>query len=695
MKPHAPGDIIRGYRVVTTLGRGGLGTTYEAVREATGEHVALKRLAVAHVAEWKHIELFEREAAVLARLQHPAIPRYIEHFTVDPGSEAATAGGASDGESPALYIAEELVAGKSLAEIARVGGVPMDEPEVRRIAEALLDVLAYLGRQVPPVIHRDIKPENILRRPDGRIALVDFGAARAELKGAEGGSTTVGTYGYMAPEQLHGVATPATDIYGLACTLLFLLTGRPPTDLPRKKLQIDFEAATRGRVTAAFASWLKRALEPAMEDRFASAMAALTALRGSPATGRRGSTRVVLAAVAGVFLVSGGAVVARLHAPDLATTESQAFSLPTRWAPNKPPPQDVQSHADRVPPFPKSLVPENPSMTPAESLYHRSGYAVQTLARQQRALDAEERTIRDSQQSDPTNAWYFLALARLTLQRGHRGGDDYDQDVLTRADAFVDQALAASPNLGEAHVQRAWQLYFAKDDARARDEAVTAERLDTAAGIRRTGRAELLLGELGLKRGDLEEAETAGKRAVEVGSPGQIPLGYRLLVRVYRARGDFAAAGVAYQQLVVADPNDGAAHAELAAFLYEAGQYDRAIEAARRAIELNNSAEAHHTLAEAYSERGAVKLWELKRPEAARTDFESAIASDGTYGRAHYGLAACLRVLALEQNDRALLTRSSTELDRAARLESLDADRSLATRARDENVRLAARMTAP
>jgi serine/threonine protein kinase len=300
MTTHAPGDVVRGYRIVRTLGRGGLGTTFAAMREENGELVALKRLAVADADAWKRIELFEREARVLSRLEHPAIPRYVDHFTVE----------GPDG--PTLYIAQELVAGRSLGEIVRANGVPLDEPEVRRIADMLLAVLDYLGQQVPPVIHRDIKPDNVILRPDGTVALVDFGAATAAVARAEGGSTTVGTYGYMAPEQLHGVATPATDIYGLACTLLFLLTARPPTDLPRKKLRIDFQA--HARLTPPFARWLQDALEPAPEDRFLSASSARMSLRGSTAgrdpptalgAPRRPWTRALLAALALLATATG------------------------------------------------------------------------------------------------------------------------------------------------------------------------------------------------------------------------------------------------------------------------------------------------------------------------------------------------------------------------------------------------------
>ncbi|MGO8992363.1 MAG: protein kinase domain-containing protein, partial [Polyangiaceae bacterium] len=253
---------LRGYRIVRELGRGGTATTHEAVRDSDGQVVALKRLSIAAASDWKRVDLFQREAAVLARLDHPGIPRYIENFTVEGG-----AGG------PSLYLAQELVRGKPLSEAGVLG-----EDEARRVATELLDILAYLERQTPPVVHRDLKPANLIRRPDGTIAVVDFGAVRADVTTPEGGTTTVGTYGYMAPEQLHGVATPATDLYGLACTLLFLLTGRSPSELPRQKLRIDVAKSVDARVSQGFVRWLETTLEPAAEDRFPSVAAAKDAL---------------------------------------------------------------------------------------------------------------------------------------------------------------------------------------------------------------------------------------------------------------------------------------------------------------------------------------------------------------------------------------------------------------------------------
>src|SRR5262249_50605727 len=84
---------------------------------------------------------------------------------------------------------------------------------------------------VPPVLHRDIKPANVILRPDGAPVLVDFGAVRTVFRTAgEAGSTVVGTFGYMPYEQYMGQASPASDLYALAATLLHVITGRGPAE---------------------------------------------------------------------------------------------------------------------------------------------------------------------------------------------------------------------------------------------------------------------------------------------------------------------------------------------------------------------------------------------------------------------------------------------------------------------------------
>ncbi|MBE9137517.1 serine/threonine protein kinase [Nodosilinea sp. LEGE 07088] len=259
----ATNDIIDGrYRVLRCLGQGSSGTTYAAEVLDTGHAIALKELSLRGLQDWKKIELFEREAGILKTLNHPAIPRYIDAFQVDTA------------DNRWFYLAQDLAEGTSLADWVEAGG-RVNEAEARRIAAAVLDVLSYLHGLNPPVIHRDLKPQNIIRRDDGQIYLVDFGAVQTVYRDDQG-STVVGTYGYMAPEQFRGQAVPATDLYGLGATLLFVLTHQSPADLPQARLRLNFRPYLS--VSAAFADWLDQLLDPLVEDRFASAQVALAAL---------------------------------------------------------------------------------------------------------------------------------------------------------------------------------------------------------------------------------------------------------------------------------------------------------------------------------------------------------------------------------------------------------------------------------
>src|SRR5207253_11127539 len=130
---------------------------------------------------WKDVELAEREARVLATLDHPLVPRYFEHFE----------------EDGALYLVMERVEGETLDAIRKRGGA-LPEAEVRRFLSCAERALSYLHRRGSPVVHRDVKPRNIVRRPDGDYVFVDFGAV-SELLVRCGSSTIVGTMGYMAP----------------------------------------------------------------------------------------------------------------------------------------------------------------------------------------------------------------------------------------------------------------------------------------------------------------------------------------------------------------------------------------------------------------------------------------------------------------------------------------------------------------
>ena len=253
------------YSIVNKLGQGGSSITYAAIDKKTNEKVAIKALSLTGLEDWKKIELFEREAKILQQLNYPAIPQYIDYFQVETDSEVY------------FYIVQELAPGQSLAHLINQGWLP-EEKVVKDIAERVLEILVYLQQLTPPVIHRDIKPQNIIYQPDtGKLFLVDFGAVQDTYHHTVMGSTVVGTYGYMAPEQYRGGALLSTDLYGLGCTLLFLLTGKPPVDLPQKKLKIDFRKDVK--VERNFANWIDKLIEPNLRKRFSKAEAALLVLQ--------------------------------------------------------------------------------------------------------------------------------------------------------------------------------------------------------------------------------------------------------------------------------------------------------------------------------------------------------------------------------------------------------------------------------
>jgi hypothetical protein len=257
-------DALRDGRfvVIGSLGEGAQGHTFDGVDKREGRAVAIKRFDVRFAKTWKDAELAEREARVLQSLSHPRLPKYIDHFEQD-GS---------------LYLVMEKIEGESLAALQKRGGA-LSEKDVIRFLRDASEVLDYLHGRDPPVIHRDLKPGNVIRRPDGSFAFVDFGAVRDKLRPG-GGSTIVGTFGYMAPEQFQGRALPASDVYAIGATALSLLTGRQPEDLPHKGLAIDVRAALGDRGSRRLEEALSHMLDPDPDHRPARIAPVLAQLEG-------------------------------------------------------------------------------------------------------------------------------------------------------------------------------------------------------------------------------------------------------------------------------------------------------------------------------------------------------------------------------------------------------------------------------
>ncbi len=236
MNPH---DVINGYRIIKPIGAGGAGYLYHAERE--GLEVCLKECRFGLRADDPEasdvVRLFEREVSTLRDLNHPGIPKYSDFFS------------ANDGGEERLYLAMELVRGKNLADLVADKRITLDY--VLKVAQELAETLLYTHAFVPPIIHRDIKPENIIQ-PDAegsRVKLVDFGSVTgAVLKRTLATHNTIaGTPGYAAPEIWHGKECPATDIYSLGATLLYLLSaGRTPGEFLNDDLRLDFKGKLNG-----------------------------------------------------------------------------------------------------------------------------------------------------------------------------------------------------------------------------------------------------------------------------------------------------------------------------------------------------------------------------------------------------------------------------------------------------------------
>ncbi len=276
MTSHAAGDIIKArYRLDAVLGRGGSAITWRGTDLRTQAQVAVKELAIRAVEQWRAVELFEREARVLEHLDHPHIPAYVD-FIAPSANDAA------------FVLVQGLAPGQSLADLIK-SGWRATEADARDIARQVLETLSYLHAFSPPVVHRDLKPQNLIRGDDGHIMVVDFGAVRDTLATESETPSVAGTFGYMAPEQFGGRATPASDLYSLGATLVNVLSHRAPGDLPQRELRLDFRPYVK--VSEGFARFLEGLLEPTPERRLSSAQAALDALdRPAPTPAARRPT---------------------------------------------------------------------------------------------------------------------------------------------------------------------------------------------------------------------------------------------------------------------------------------------------------------------------------------------------------------------------------------------------------------------
>src|SRR5919199_1578555 len=216
-----PETVLQGrYRVVRQLGQGGMGAVYEAIDQRLDTTVALKETLFADERLRKQ---FEREARLLARLHHPALPRVSDHFSEGDGQ----------------FLVMQFIPGDDLSEMMTRKRGPFPADQVLTWADQLLDALDYLHTQDPQIIHRDIKPQNLKLTSRGQIILLDFGLAKGQAGEISRVTTAASIFGYTpnyAPlEQIQGLGTDTrSDLYSLGATLYHLITGvKPPDALTR------------------------------------------------------------------------------------------------------------------------------------------------------------------------------------------------------------------------------------------------------------------------------------------------------------------------------------------------------------------------------------------------------------------------------------------------------------------------------
>src|ERR1043165_5456204 len=251
-----PETVLQGrYRIVRQLGQGGMGAVYEAVDQRLDTTVALKETLFADERLRKQ---FEREARLLARLHHPALPRVSDHFSEGDGQ----------------FLVMQYIPGDDLSEMMARKRSPFPANQVLTWADQLLDALDYLHTQDPQIVHRDIKPQNLKLTSRGQIILLDFGLAKGQAGEISRVTTAASIFGYTpnyAPlEQIQGLGTDTrSDLYSLGATLYHLLTGvKPPDALTRAAAIVNGQADPLLK-----ASEVNSAVEPELDHVLAKAMA--------------------------------------------------------------------------------------------------------------------------------------------------------------------------------------------------------------------------------------------------------------------------------------------------------------------------------------------------------------------------------------------------------------------------------------
>jgi hypothetical protein len=393
--------LTRRYDIGASLGGGAMADVYRAFDRELDRPVALKIMRVVLSADAELAQRFDREAEVIARVQHPNVVAVTDH------------GIAGDEH----YMAMELIDGPTLQQLLSARG-RLSEEETSRVGHEVAAGLA--AAHAAGVIHRDLKPSNILISPDGHASVGDFGIAHLEaMTQLTRTGEVLGTPRYIAPEQVTGGVDARSDVYALGVVLYEMAVGHPPFDgdspleIVSKHLR---ERPVRPRrlvpaLSKRFESVVMRALEKDPAKRFQTAAALRDALRpvesaplvafasrGSrvPAHGRAAgalfTTLAVLMLLTGVALARVGVDAWRpsTTAVAAASPTPEATAAPATAAPTpSPQPTVAPPTATPRPATPSTPVVTAPPLVPARTSAPAADEAAATVARFYQLVAAE------------------------------------------------------------------------------------------------------------------------------------------------------------------------------------------------------------------------------------------------------------------------------------------------------------------
>ncbi len=402
-----PGAILQQrYKVIDSIGKGGMGSVYRARDLRLRTDVALKETLFT---DEVYRRAFEHEAQILARLRHQALPRVIDHFVEGPGQ----------------FLVMEFIHGEDLGnQLARLGprfATLEALPTILRWADQLLDALNYLHTRPRPVYHRDIKPKNLKLTQSFDIILLDFGLARGGFTVAVDASLADEVaqkriYGFTPPyapiEQMRdGEPDARSDLYALGATLYHMLTATLPVDamtrmtrlLNRQPDPLRPIRSLAPHVPAPIAATIEQALAVIIDDR--------------PAT-----ARVMRSALAQARAEVAAAAAPAIPLSTTPTSEPQVASV------SRPHPEEhteLLSNLDHTPAFPSAVTP---SMISAES--SSSATPIGTLLRMLttgspiHALDfsPDSSTLAAAYEDHTIGLWRMRDYTQCASLQGHTSG---------------------------------------------------------------------------------------------------------------------------------------------------------------------------------------------------------------------------------------------------------------------------------